>query len=206
MNAPQPNVAIDTVPVIFDRENGLQVIVAPRQYEPFLGDLALPGVLLLGGESVLAASQRALQVKAGVRDAEFSQTLGVYDDPGRDPRSMTLTIAQLFAVPADSVFAPEAMRVSLIDSPQLPFDHTRIIEASASTVGTLLDKNPEFVKNTLGEVFTTGDMAEALGSVGATFNAANLARTLASKTWLEKAGPAPRAGAGRPATSWRVVS
>lgn len=206
MSTPQPNVAIDTVPVIFDRENGLQTIVAPRQFEPYLGDLALPGVLLLGGESVLEAGQRALRVKAEVLHAEFVQTLGVYDDPGRDPRSTTLTIAQLFAMAADSEFASEAERISFIAPPKLPFDHTRIVEAAAPTIGSLLDQNPDFVKSTLGEVFTTGDMAKALESVGAIFNAANLARTLANKGWLEKAGRAPRAGAGRPATSWRVVA
>lgn len=204
MNTAQPNVAIDTVSVAFDEEKGLQAIVAPRQFEPYLGTDALPGVLLLGGESVLEAGKRALKVKAGVNEGEFVQTLGVYDDPGRDPRSTTLTIAQIFGIPTDAEILDPASLTSLQHPPALPFDHTRIIRDAAPVIAVLLDQNPEFVKLILGEEFETGDMRTALESVGATFNAANLARTLSSKPWLEKSGSAVRTSAGRPATTWRV--
>lgn len=201
----QPNVAIDTVPVVFREEIGLRAIVAPRQYEPYKGEQALPGVLLLNGESVAEAGERALDTKASVIDAEFIQTLGVYDDPGRDPRSTTLTIARLFAVASEAIFADDAELVSITDPPELPFDHQRIIAESAGALATLLETSPEFVKSVLGNEFETNAMREALESVGASFNSANLARTLSSKSWITKVGQVKKSGAGRPATLWSVT-
>lgn len=201
----QPNVAIDTVPVIFDPTLGLEAIVAPRKFKPHFGVDALPGVLLLGGESVLEASQRALESKAGISKAKFAQTLGVYDNPGRDPRSTTLTIAQLFTVPRDEGVDPSVSSVSMLAPGNLPFDHATIISDAAPFVATLLDTNPEFVKTVLGEEFETNEMKTALTSVGVVFNPANLSRTLSSKPWLSRAGSVKSSGAGRPSTVWKVT-
>lgn len=202
----QPNVAIDTIPLVFTRESGLQAVVAPRKFEPHFGAVALPGVLLLGGESVLQASYRALESKAGITEAEFAQTLGVYDDPGRDPRSTTLTIAQIFAVSRDVELDDSVTLVSLLEPGELPFDHARIISDAAPLAATLLDTDSSFVSAVLGSEFETNEMAAALSSVGAAFSAANLARSLAGKTWLFKSGSTKTAAAGRPAAVWKVVS
>lgn len=199
----QPNVAIDAVAVVMT-DDGLKAVVAPRLFEPYIDENALPGVLLLGGESVVQAGKRALESKAHISNATFIETLGVYDGPARDPRSTTLTIAQLYAVKLDDVDLDKVTLESLVDPEELPFDHSTIIRDAGKSVARHLMLTPELVSGLFGSEFETSDMNKALISVDAEFNQANLARNLASKTWLTKSGKAKSNGAGRPATIWSV--
>ena len=70
-----------------------------RAAEPFLGRPALPGVLLLEGERLATAGERALRDKAGLAATAIGQ-LVVFDEPSRDPRGATLSAALWAVVPA----------------------------------------------------------------------------------------------------------
>lgn len=205
-NFEQPNIAIDVVPVFFNEETReVEVVLPKRVYDPFIDEFALPGVLLLNNESVDEALQRALEVKAGYTGETHSETLGVYDDPQRDPRSTTISIAKVALLPRGTKIAVEHICESVSEDLSLPFDHERIISDVPQLIELKLGVNSYFTKALLGERFSTNDVKDALTSVKADFVASNLARQLNSREWLVKDGSMPKSGAGRPGVAWRVV-
>ncbi|HPZ49486.1 MAG TPA: hypothetical protein PLA44_06475, partial [Propionibacteriaceae bacterium] len=77
----------------------VQFATIERSQDPFLGQPALPGVLLLEGERLAHAGQRALVGKAGLNSVATGQ-LVVFDEPSRDPRGATLSAALWSVTPA----------------------------------------------------------------------------------------------------------
>lgn len=205
-NFEQPNIAIDVVPVVFnDTTREIEVVLPKRIYDPFIGEFALPGVLLLNNESVDEAVQRALEVKAGYIGEVYSETLGVYDDPKRDPRSTTISISKIAILPRGTGITPEHSSERISEKLDLPFDHERIISDAPQLIELKLGVQKDFTEALLGERFSTNDMKDALTSAGAGFVASNLARQLNSRDWLVKDGSIPQPGAGRPGAAWKVV-
>lgn len=92
----QSAVSLDVVALRFGADDPAVTFgVAPRQWEPFAGELALPGVLLGRGERLATAARRAVHSKLGVPDQEIVAVgqLVTFDEPHRDPRGPTLSIA-----------------------------------------------------------------------------------------------------------------
>ena len=81
--------------VVVDARN--RVLLVCRKYPPFKGMYALPGGFVEVGETVEDACRRELMEETGVRAGRL-QLLGVYSDPGRDPRGHTCTVAFLTRV------------------------------------------------------------------------------------------------------------
>lgn len=205
-NFEQPNIAIDVVPVFFNEETReVEAVLPKRIYEPFIDEYTLPGVLLLNNESVEEALRRALDVKAGYTGEAHTETLGVYDDPQRDPRSTTISIAKVALLPRGTTIAAEHSTERITDGLDLPFDHERIIADVPQLVELKLGVHAAFTKALLGNRFSTNDVKDALVSVKADFVASNLARQLNSREWLVKDGSIPGPGAGRPGAAWRIV-
>lgn len=185
----------------------LNVAAAPRQWEPFAGQLALPGVLLGRGERLAAAATRALTTKLGVA-VEGVRGLGqlvTFDEPNRDPRGPTLSLAMWAVLDSAAEAAQEVDWFPFGDAPNLAFDHNRILDDSRLLLAAKLWKDLAFTRALTGEVFTATravELAEALH--GGPVHRANLNRVLASTPGLERAEQVLQVKqTGRPAAVWR---
>ncbi|MEU6560699.1 NUDIX hydrolase [Nocardia nova] len=100
----QSAVSLDVVALRFGADDPTVTFgVAPRRWDPFAGALALPGVLLGRGERLDAAARRAVHDKLGIPHEEIRAAgqLVTFDEPHRDPRGPTLSIA-MWAVLGES--------------------------------------------------------------------------------------------------------
>jgi 8-oxo-dGTP diphosphatase len=115
--------------VICDRKG--RVLLIRRKGEPFKGAFALPGGFVEIGETVEAACRREVREEAGVRVGEL-RLVGVYSDPGRDPRGHTVSVAFLASLPdtPDPKAGSDAAAAEWIKDwrrVDLAFDHAKII-------------------------------------------------------------------------------
>jgi 8-oxo-dGTP diphosphatase len=126
MDDRQPRLTVDCV--VFDPQGRLLLI--RRKNPPFQGQHALPGGFVDYGETTEQAAARELEEETGLHAEELS-LLGVYSDPGRDPRGHTVSVVYLTRV---SNFAPragdDAAQAEFVADWQrqpLAFDHDRIV-------------------------------------------------------------------------------
>ena len=112
---------------------GDDVLLIRRGWEPYKGELALPGGYVDRGETSRAAAARELQEETGIRvAAEDLDRLDVYDRPDRDPRGRFVSVAYVVTVPADTVAqagddATAVQWVPLAEPGDLAFDHAEIL-------------------------------------------------------------------------------
>jgi 8-oxo-dGTP diphosphatase len=127
MNEDRPWISADAV--VFDMHDRLLLI--RRKNEPFKGQHAFPGGFVEDGETTEAAALRELQEETGII-AQDPQLIGVYSQPGRDPRHHTVTIAYLFFVESGQPVAGDDAAAAEFrkDWAELPlaFDHSRILK------------------------------------------------------------------------------
>ena len=72
----------------------LCVLLIKRRWPPFEGQWALPGGYVDRGEQTFDAAQRELLEETGVEaEAKTLNLVGVYAEPGRDPRGRYVTFA-----------------------------------------------------------------------------------------------------------------
>jgi 8-oxo-dGTP diphosphatase len=202
----QPIVSIDVVPVRFDGTE-IKVAFGRRIFEPFIGQLALPGVLLLPTESIDDAAYRALDSKTGIKRSEVVTLvrLGAFDNPDRDPRGATISIALAAVITADADSELSNWQ-SEREFEELPFDHATIIEEAFSELNVRLWRNKEVTKALVGAEFSTAHaikLTETL-STGAV-DKTNFTRTLKNYPYVEKIG-AVKTGRGRPSAGWKFIS
>ncbi|WP_431972162.1 NUDIX hydrolase [Nocardia sp. bgisy134] len=204
----QSVVSVDVVTLRFWPEDaGVTIGIAPRGHEPFTGELALPGVLLGRGERLVAAARRAVHTKLGVPEAAIGAVgqLVTFDEPHRDPRGPTLSIAMWAVV---GPHEGHARWVPFDGAPALAFDHNRIVEASRAVLARLLWKDGIFTRALLGAEFPATRAVELSASLlGARPDPANLNRTLAALPGLERTTERRRTkSTGRPATVWAFTA
>jgi 8-oxo-dGTP diphosphatase len=125
-----PKVTADAVVI----EDG-RVLLVLRGNPPFEGMWALPGGFVDYGEDTGSACVREAYEETGL-DVEIKRLVGVYSDPGRDPRGHTVSIAYLCVrvggclKPGDD--AKETGWHNLSALPPLAFDHQKIIDDAKS--------------------------------------------------------------------------
>ncbi|MFD7065927.1 NUDIX domain-containing protein [Streptomyces sp. NPDC059913] len=116
-----------------------RVLLIERGWAPYEGHWALPGGHVDPGETSRAAAARELAEETGVRvDVTDLIQVGVWDQPGRDPRGRYITAAYLATIPADTPAVAgddaRAARWWPLDSlPPLAFDHADILRAATHT-------------------------------------------------------------------------
>lgn len=169
-----------------------------RTADPFVAMATLPGVVLLEGERLEHAGRRALQSKAGITAMAVGQIV-VFDEPSRDPRGATLSVA-LWAVadgPGRADWRP------LEDPGTLAFDHTHMIGACRPLLARLLWNDATFTRALTGESFAVGDaLAITTSLTGTAPDRGNFNKKLASVPGLVRQGHG--SGRGRPSLwSWQ---
>lgn len=200
-----PNISVDVVPVALNPHNGrMEVILGKRIFEPNIGEYALPGVLLTPHERIDEAALRALKTKAGV-PAEHVVALidlGTFDNPDRDPRGATVSIAKLAVIseiPRDENHRLSSSPIQWIahewsegNRVELPFDHNTIVLAAANLLAEKMLNNKALTRAILGETFTTKtlrtiltQLQEASSEEHIHYDASNLTRQLKGTKWVE---------------------
>ena len=120
-----PRVAVD---VVIRFPDGKFVLVK-RRYPPFKGFWAIPGGFVEYGETVEEAAVREALEETGLRVRPV-RLLGVYSDPGRDPRFHCISIAFLAEpVGGELQRGGECLEVGLFRAipDRVAFDHRRIL-------------------------------------------------------------------------------
>lgn len=116
--------------IVFNNDS---VVLIRRGFEPFKGWYALPGGFVEIGESVEQACIREMKEETGLEiDNNELRLIGVYSEPGRDPRRHTVSVAFLGQSNLDNLQAgDDAIFVEVVKNwrhKDIAFDHKKIIE------------------------------------------------------------------------------
>ncbi len=145
---PKPSVTADIA--VFRISAGVpELLLIRRGGHPFLGSWALPGGFANRNEPMEKTAARELQEETGIVNAELT-LVGVYSEPGRDPRGWTVSAAYAALLPESAEAAAgddaaEAMWFPLERGSdgsyllpcrvgRLAFDHDQIVRDACSAV------------------------------------------------------------------------
>ncbi len=124
---PLPTTPLVTVDVVIHVDGGIVLI---RRRNPPPG-WALPGGFVDIGETVEAAAIREAREETALSVC-LERLLGVYSDPGRDPRGHTVSVVYVASAVGEPHARDDAAEVAVFEPEQLPsemaFDHRRILE------------------------------------------------------------------------------
>jgi 8-oxo-dGTP diphosphatase len=144
---PRPAVTVDLA--VFALLGGdLRVLLIRRKHEPFAGRWALPGGFVEIDEPIEAAARRELREETGLDVTGPVAMVGVYGDPGRDPRGRTISFAHGAAVrgvPDDLAGADDAAEAAWLDPAScrgLAFDHDAILTAARDWLANGVAEGP----------------------------------------------------------------
>ncbi len=134
---PRPSLTTDAV-VLRYQGGWLEVLLIKRGRSPHEGHWALPGGFVDENESPIDCARRELKEETAVSELPLYE-LGVFAEPGRDPRGWVASVAFLALAPADTQVragddAREAMWFRLNQRPELAFDHGLIIERALESL------------------------------------------------------------------------
>lgn len=196
-------VSVDVV-ALRTGDEGVQVLIHRRAADPHRGRWALPGVLLASGERISAAAVRAAG-KAGVPPTGVVAVgqLVVFDEPNRDPRGPTLSVATWAVV--DPAFAPpEGARWAGWESPpELAFDHSRILRDARPLLAEKLWSDTRFTRALTGTEFNVRTaLAVTRSLTDSDVDRGNLNRTIGRVATRVGEAASGRSG-GRPGSLWR---
>lgn len=193
-----PNISVDVVPVTLNNTTGkLEIVLGRRQFEPHLGEFALPGVLLTPHERLNEAAYRAMQTKVAIEESEVITLLdlGTFDNPDRDPRGATVSIAKIAIVnPVGEIIGrvtSEPIDILVQQDIPLPFDHTTIVESAATLLSEKLLSHKALTKALLGDTFSTKTLRIILSQLQGIadennrfYDPSNLTRQLKGTNWF----------------------
>jgi len=111
-------------------ERVLHILLIRRGTPPYEGRWALPGGFVDIGESVPAAAVREAREETAL-EVELTALLGVYSEPGRDPRGHTASVVYIGSAAGDPRAQDDAKTVRVVSLDELPadlaFDHALIL-------------------------------------------------------------------------------
>ena len=222
-------VSVDVLTLRYNNaDRRVEIAVFNRETEPSLGQRALPGVVLREDERLVDAARRAVDTKLGMPLRAQGQ-LTVFDEPHRDPRGATLSVAmwgvadepeadkkargdkkvqaeraQAQPTPGDEPDAGQRVRwFPLDDLPPLAFDHNHIIAACRPLLVEKLWRDLSFTRALTGPTFpVSAAVAITRSLTGTSPDRGNLNRRLASVKGLGVSHRKVVLGRGRPGTLW----
>jgi ADP-ribose pyrophosphatase YjhB (NUDIX family) len=185
------------------RDGVLQVLLWQRALDPFAGAWALPGGVLVAGETLEASIRRNLATKVDLAEVAHLEQVATYGDPGRNPVEWEIATAYLGLVPlgVDPSVPDDTTWHPVDDLPETAFDHGAIVHAardrlrgklSYSNIGFALAPT-SFTLNELRDVYTA--------ALGYDVSATNLKRVLVRRGAIVATGGRrdPGRAGGRPA-------
>jgi 8-oxo-dGTP diphosphatase len=119
-----PFLAADAV-ILF--QNG--IVLIRRDNPPYQGCFALPGGFVEIGETVEDAAVREAREETGLA-IDLLGLVGIYSDPGRDPRGHVVSAAFLSRGKGELVSGSDARSAEVVpldNLPRLAFDHDKIV-------------------------------------------------------------------------------
>lgn len=127
-----PSLTVD--PLIVTEKS--EVVLVRRKFPPFRGLYALPGGFVEYGETTEQACVREAEEETGLK-VRIEKLLGVYSDPGRDPRGHTVSVVFLCR-PAGGRLEKEtpetrgakAFSRKDLEDAELAFDHEKILKGA----------------------------------------------------------------------------
>ena len=144
------SVAVDLL-VFTIEEDRLKILTIRRQYPPFAGFRALPGVFVRDDETLDQAAQRGLREETGLEDIYFEQ-LYTWGAPDRDPRRRVISVSYLALVDAQRLrgFGPGLRTTgaalsdvqALLEAEDLAFDHRQIIACGRERLAGKVEYTP----------------------------------------------------------------
>ena len=122
-----------------------RVLLVRRKHPPFKSHYALPGGFVEIGETVEDAARRELVEETGVKAGRL-QLVGIYSDPGRDPRGHTCSAVFLTRIvrarPTAGDDAAAAEWMADWRTVDLAFDHARILADACGMPRPALEQAP----------------------------------------------------------------
>jgi 8-oxo-dGTP diphosphatase len=213
--APRVLLAVDLV-ILTLRGLSLHALLVERGVEPYAGVMALPGGFLCDeAEPILAAAQRELGEEAGLdADTLTLEELGVYGDPGRDPRGRVISVAYLAIMPRlpNPVAGTDAAAARWVPADdvmtgrlRLAFDHQRIVADGVERARRKLEDSA-LATAFCGPVFTISELQQVYQAVwGISLDPRNFYRKIqGTRDFIVPAGGTRTDGAGRPARLFRA--
>jgi len=111
--------------------NDKKIVLIKRKNPPFKGKWSLPGGFVEYGEKTEDAVVREVFEETGLK-TKIKDLVGVYSDPGRDPRGHTVSVVYLLEIHGGELKsgddASDVMFFDLRHLPELSFDHEHIIK------------------------------------------------------------------------------
>jgi 8-oxo-dGTP diphosphatase len=197
-------VSVDAVIFGYEPENGLSVLLIKRKNEPFQKMWALPGGLVLNGESLDHAVSRELNEEAGI-DVSYLEQLYTFGSPDRDPRNHVVSVSYFGLVkPQDFQLAArtDAEDVAWFNMKKLPrlaFDHKKIIDAAMKRLRGKIVYEPIGFE-LLDKEFPFSDLEKLYQTVlDQDIDRRNFKKKIASLGILEELKDTVQRGPGRPA-------
>lgn len=126
---------------------GLQVLLIQRDIDPYKGQWALPGGLVMNNETLEQAVQRELVEETGV-SINYLEQLYSFGAVDRDPRNRVVSVAYFGLVKPDafqlhaSTDARQAQWYNTKKLPPLAFDHQQIVNKAIERLKAKLSYEP----------------------------------------------------------------
>lgn len=127
----KPLLTVDVV-ILVDGD----IVLIKRKNPPFKDMWALPGGFVEVGETVEDAAVREGKEETGL-DIELTGLVGVFSEPGRDPRGHTVTVCFTATGQGTLAASSDAQDAGLFDPGDLPpmaFDHGMIIRTAITGI------------------------------------------------------------------------
>ncbi|MCC3295904.1 NUDIX hydrolase [Arthrobacter sp. zg-Y411] len=204
---PRPSLAVDTAALTVV-DDDLRVLLVRRREEHHSGEWALPGTFLREREALAAAVLRSLRDKAGI-EGRVPRQLHVFDDPDRDDRGWTLSVAHMDAVPfrdlekplqSDDVrLASVTVDADLIAA--LPYGHADMVDLAVERLRQDYAQTPD-PAGLISAPFTLKDLRELHEAVAGRPLMRDTFRRL-MEPQLTGTGQMSDGARGRPSRLWR---
>ncbi|WP_223869458.1 NUDIX domain-containing protein [Paenibacillus sabuli] len=166
-------------------ERKLQVMLIRRKVWPFEGKWALPGGFCQEKESMEACARRELEEETGVTGVPMTY-LGVYSEPGRDPRGWIISHVYVALVQQEMLAgrraADDAADVRLVPvrealEMELAFDHRDILRDALEQIRAQM-LTTTVARAFLPERFTIGELYQVIRTVVPEFEESNFIRKI----------------------------
>lgn len=197
------------VVVIFTvRQGSLSVLLIERAAAPCAGQWALPGGLLLPGESLDEAARRKLEDETGVSDV-FLEQLYTFDHLGEGRADIVVAYFALVDLARtrlrkDSEWRPAWQPVHPL--PHLAFDNEKVIRYAEERLRSKLEYT-NVVYSLLPERFTLTRMQQVYEAIlGEPLDKRNFRRRVVGLGIVKETGEFEKVGAHRPAMLYEFTS